>query len=111
MPTSAIMVRLGNRLAAKAAIGAAMTPPIKRPSAALPKLGPSAARKATDAATVTTNSARLTVPTAIAGEAPRAIKLETTIGPHPPRQRSRRQSRASRLSEFLLGAWAGAMPC
>src|SRR5215210_8170410 len=84
MPTAIIIVLRGNLPASLAAIGAAMEPPISKPSTIFQLLTPTVMKKVKALESVTKNSVRLTEPIVYFGDLPFAISVLVTIGPHPP---------------------------
>ena len=74
----------GNLPASLAAIGAAITPPITNASITCQFCTPINVKKVKALANVIKNSVRLTDPTTYFGVLPLVIKVDVTIGPHPP---------------------------
>jgi len=77
---------LGNRLHVNAAIGAAITPPIKNATTISQRnfSNPIVKKKVEVIANVTKNSEKSTEPTALWGSVPFTIRVGVQIGPHPP---------------------------
>lgn len=83
-PTESIRTRDERRLQITAAIGAAITPPIIRPSIISNWTDRINKTNVTASLAVTKNSVVLTVPMDMRGLCPLATNVEVTIGPHPP---------------------------
>ena len=83
-PTRIIMDLTGIRRAKRAAMGADTTPPKINPAITCQYPKPIMVKKVMEDAKETKNSVKFTEPIVYMGCLPLAIKVEDTMGPHPP---------------------------